>query len=202
MTIQAIYPLTWPIGVARTSEWQRGAGPNQMPAGKIRRQLIYELDMLGVRDATVSTNVAVRRDGLPYSGQAAPQDPGVVLSFTRKGVDIAMACDRWKTVDANLRAIGLTIEAIRGMERWGVNDAIERAFRGYAELPAQSIITPPPATRDWWDVLEVQPTASVEVIKGAYNRLLHKVHPDKAGGSDAAFMELQRAYKTALEARQ
>jgi hypothetical protein len=201
MNIQAIYPLTWPIGVARTPESRRTSGPNQMPSGRIRSQLIYELDKLGVPAATVSTNVAVRRDGLPYSGQAAPADPGVVLAFSRKGVDIAMACDRWKTVDANLRAIGLTIEAIRGMERWGVNDAIERAFRGYAELPANSIITPPPASRNWWDVLEVQETASVEVIKGAYNRLLHKVHPDKAGGSDIAFMELQAAYKAALEAR-
>src|SRR3954462_6607154 len=117
--IEGIYPLTWPIGVKRTPDYGRGAGPNQMPSGKIRQQLAYELDMLGVGYAVISPDVAVRRDGLPYANQTQPDDPGVVLYFTRHGDEIAMACDRWRTVDANLRAIGLNIEAIRGMERWG-----------------------------------------------------------------------------------
>ncbi len=104
-----------------------------------------------------------------------------------------MACDRWRTVDANLRAIGLNIEAIRGMERWGVNDAVDRAFRGYKALPESVIVTPYTA-RPWHEVLEVSPTASPEVIRAAYKQQLLKHHPDH-GGDQASFEEVQRAYR-------
>lgn len=53
--------------------------------------------------------------------------------------------------------------------------------------------------RAWWEVLQVSQTADMDVIEAAHKKLLHKVHPDK-GGSDAAFMELQDAFKQAKEA--
>jgi hypothetical protein len=170
---------------------------NKMPSGRIRQQLFSELRKMDVTDFVISSNVAVRQDGLPYANQRRPEDPGVVLYFTRKGSDIAISCDIWHTVDANLRAIGLTIEAIRGMERWGTEEMVDAAFTGFKALPASGETTPS-AQRLWFDVLEVSPDASWDVIEAVYRRLLHKVHPDK-GGSEAAFHELQAAFRQAKE---
>lgn len=192
------YPLQWPIGRPRTPSFQVKWGAlNKMPSGRIRQLLMSELRKMNVDDYVISSNLAVRRDGLPYAGQARPDDPGVVLYFKRKGVDIAIACDAWATVDANLRAIGMTIEAIRGMERWGTEEMVDRAFTGFKALPETAIVTPYMA-RPWHEVLEVSPTASMEVIRAAYKQMLQKAHPDK-GGDTATFMAVQEAYKQAKE---
>lgn len=191
------YPLQWPVGRARTPSYFRKYGQlNKMPSGRIRQLLASELRKMNVTDYVISSNLAIRRDGLPYSGQRAPDDPAVVLYFTRKGVDIAIACDAWNTVDANLRAIGLTIEAIRGMERWGTEEMVDRAFTGFKALPESVIVTPFTA-KAWYEVLEVSQNASVETIKAAYKSMLHKHHPDK-GGDVNKFHEVQAAFKEAM----
>lgn len=41
----------------------------------------------------------------------------------------------------------------------------------------------------------------MDMIEAAYMRLLHKVHPDKAG-SNVAFQELQNAFRQAKEVKQ
>jgi len=166
-----------------------------MPGGRLRQLLSKELRPMEVTQVVISSNVAVRRDGLPYAGQREPEDPGVVLYFTRKGSDIAISCDRWRTVDANLRAIGLTIEAIRGMERWGTEEMIDRAFTGFKALPS-AIVTEPPKDREkrpWWVVLGVDRSADAPTVKQAYRRAQSTAHPD-AGGSAQDFQEVQAAY--------
>lgn len=194
------YPLQWPVGRTRTEKYVRKYGQlNKMPASRIRQLLGDELRKMGVSGYIISSNVAMRRDGLPYAGQGSPEDPGIVLYFTRKGLDIAISCDAWHTVDANLRAIGLTIEAIRGMERWGTEEMIDRAFTGFKALPESVIVTPYTA-RNWWEILQVSQNADLDIIEAAYKKMLHKTHPDK-GGSEVAFMEALEAFKQAKEAR-
>lgn len=185
------YPLQWPIGRARTDKYRRKNGNFAMPSGRIRTLLSSELHKMRVNDYVVSSNVAIRRDGLPYAGQKNPEDPGVVLYFTRNGKDIAISCDRYHSVDANLRAIGLTIEAIRGMERWGTEEMVDRAFTGFAALPESTIVTNY-KKRAWYEVLEVSQTASPEVVKAAYRQKMMKAHPDH-GGSEEEFAEVQAA---------
>lgn len=190
------YPLQWPVGRARTNSYVRKMGLlNKMPSARIRQLLFSELRKMNVGTFVISSNIAVRKDGMPYVGQSIPDDPGVVLYFTRKGVDIAIACDAWETVDANLRAIGLTIEAIRGMERWGTEEMVDRAFTGFTALP-EAIITPPPR-REWYDVLGVQSNSSKQQIKTAYRSLAQAHHPD-SGGSDDHFVELTKAYNVGM----
>lgn len=191
------FPLQWPIGRERTAPSSRRFGQlNKMPGGRIRQLLYDELRKMNVTNTVISSNLAVRKDGLPYAGQRSPEDPGVVLYFTRKGIDIAISCDAWATLDANLRAIGLTIEAIRGMERWGTEEMIDRAFTGFKALPAY-IITPPPA-RHWYDVLGVQPNSTKHEIKTAYRNLAQAHHPDN-GGNEDYFVELTKAYNEGME---
>jgi len=48
--------------------------------------------------------------------------------------------------------------------------------------------------KDYYKILEVEKTASIEDIKKAYRRLAHKYHPDK-GGSEQTFKEINEAYQ-------
>ena len=48
---------------------------------------------------------------------------------------------------------------------------------------------------DYYKVLGVDKNASEEEIKKAYRQLAHKYHPDKQGGDEAKFKEINEAYQ-------
>ena len=47
--------------------------------------------------------------------------------------------------------------------------------------------------RDYYEILQLHPTAEPEVVESAFRRLALKHHPDK-GGSNERMAELNRAY--------
>jgi molecular chaperone DnaJ len=49
--------------------------------------------------------------------------------------------------------------------------------------------------KDYYKILEVNRDASEEEIKKAYRRLAHRYHPDKAGGDEKKFKEINEAYQ-------
>ncbi len=49
-------------------------------------------------------------------------------------------------------------------------------------------------TKSYYEILVVTKNASKEEIKKAYRKLAHKHHPDKSGGTDARFKEINEAY--------
>ncbi len=51
------------------------------------------------------------------------------------------------------------------------------------------------ANKDYYKILGVQKTASEEDIKKAFRRLAHQYHPDKAGGDESKFKEVNEAYQ-------
>lgn len=184
------FPLYWPEGWKRTPSWNRKRSKFKTGFAVSRDFIIAELKRLGATNVTLSTNINLRRDGLPYANQAEPQDAGVAVYFLYKKNQMCLACDQCRKVAENLTAIGKTIEAIRGMERWGASDMMERAFRGFAALPEK-------AGRDWWDVLQIVRGASREAIEANFRRLARDRHPD-TGGSTAAMAELNQARQDAL----
>jgi DnaJ-domain-containing protein 1 len=190
------YPLQWPQSWPRTEYPKRAQFGT--PFGRARDQLLKELRLLGATGVVISSNFVLRRDGLPYADSREPADKGVAVYFTLNGEQQCVPCDKWSTVKDNLQAVRKTIEALRGLERWGAKEMVNAAFRGFKALP-ESVIVTPQTVRPWHEVLEVSPNASIEVIKAAHKQMLHKHHPDK-GGDDHAFMEVQTAYKQALEA--
>jgi hypothetical protein len=198
MTIDA-YPLTWPPGRKRTERWKREKSNFDVTFARARDDVIHEVELLtgvkhgyGGRSATIlSTNIALRRDGLPLAGQRQPEDPGAAVYFTYREQPMSFACDRWNKVEDNLRAIAKTIEALRGIARWGTGDMLKAAFTGFAALPA------PGAAREWWQVLGVPRDAPRDAITTAYRRLRSEHHPDK-GGDAARFDEVERAYGAAM----
>lgn len=180
------YPLSWPVGWKRTDPYRRKN--SQFAAHSLataRDYVLEELRMLKGREVVISTNVELRRDGLPRSGQKQPKDPGVAVYFRLSDQPRVLACDRWSMVEDNLWAIGKHIEAIRGQERWGVG-TIDQAFMGYDALPA-------PKTT-WWEILGVDQHATSDEIRAAYYRRAKETHPDAGGNSDE-FRRVQEAFE-------
>lgn len=50
-------------------------------------------------------------------------------------------------------------------------------------------------SKDYYDTLGVSKTASKEEIKKAFYKLAHKYHPDKKGGNETKFKEVNEAYQ-------
>lgn len=141
-----------------------------------------EVTRLGVDTYTLSTNVEPRLDGRPRSSAARIDDPGVALYFKLQGQDTVLACDRWVRVADNIAAIAKHIEALRGIERWGVG-SLRQAFAGYAALPPAE--TAPPA-QGWWQILGVDRTAPWAEIETRWRDLMRTAHPDQGGDPELA----------------
>lgn len=187
------YPLAWPVGWGRTKPYDRKS--SQFGRHSIissARYLENEIRLMRGSSMIISTNLRVRNDGIPYSNQRMPDDPGVAVYFDWKKKPIVFACDKYRTVEDNLWAIVKHLEALRGQERWGVG-SLDQAFAGYQALPD-------PNRREWWEVLHVAPTASNDEIKQAYLRLAKQHHPD-AGGDPVLFDQVQKAFDLATGKR-
>lgn len=191
------YPLQWPMGWPRTKWPERARFDTGFATA--RNELMRELNLLGATNIIISSNIELRRDGLPYSGRRQPEDTAIAVYFKLNGEDQCVPCDKWTRSEDNLQAIRKTIEALRGLERWGAKEMVNAAFRGFKALPA-NIIVGAGTMRSWSEVLQVSYEADWDVIEAAYKRLLHKVHPDK-GGTVEAFTELQNAFKQAKQER-
>jgi hypothetical protein len=186
------YPLYWPEGYKRT-ELRRSSHFKESSLYETRKDLREEVRRLGGKDLIISTNIRTRADGDIYSSAKEPDDPGVAVFFTLRGKPVSFACDLWKRVWENTWAIAKTIDAMRGIDRWGVSELLDRMFKGFLSLPA-TIDDP------WHAVLEVSPDASIETIRAAYRARTMEVHPDR-GGSQEESIRVQQAYERALTAR-
>ena len=208
------YPLAWPAGWKRTapahrahakfsrkerkstthrradgstyeSSWQSS---RDLTIADAVERVLQQLRMMGVQDddLVVSSNLELRLDGRPRSGQRSPADPGVAVYWTdRANPDHpprCMAIDRYVGVADNLAAVAATLEAMRAIERHGGAAILERAFSGFLALAG-------PAAIDWREVLD---PADPE---GSYRRLRAQHHPDRPGGDVEAFQRVQRAYE-------
>ncbi len=56
-------------------------------------------------------------------------------------------------------------------------------------------------SRDYYKILGVSQSASKDEIKQAYRRLAHQYHPDKTGGDDKKFKEINEAYSVLSDDR-
>lgn len=188
------YPLYWPEGWARTDQYKRKRAQfKDRSVHMARKTLVEEVRRFGGKELIISSNLELRLDGNPRSGQRQPSDVGVAIFFIRNKVDVALACDVYLTVEDNLWALCRTLDALRQIERDGSPALINRAFKGFAALPD-------PDAKMWWEVLNVARTASDEEIRRAYINLAKVHHPDR-GGDAVLFDQLQKAYDAAMGSR-
>lgn len=190
------YPLAWPMGWPRTPRYkqQRASFKSFRQAVSVyvgTQRLETQLDMLGARNPTLSTNLSLRLDGRPRT-EGEPDDPGAAVYFTFKGKATTMACDRWDRVADNIAAIAAHVDALRRVDRYGVG-SLEQALAGYKALPADT-------AADWRKVLGFPTDArvSAEAVHNRYRELSKATHPDTPDGNHEMFIHLGRAKEFAL----
>lgn len=189
------YPLQWPAGRKRSA--RRSEGPFDL-SGKtphaVQEQLRREIRLMGGRQAVISTNMPLRQDGLPYANSRQPDDTGVAVYFERSKDRVCFACDQYDRVWKNMRAIAKTIEAMRGIERWGSKEMLDRAFTGFAALPPPDAPIemggPNALPRPWHDILGVSADAAWSDIRSAYREKMREA-------SDAEKTPINLAYEQA-----
>lgn len=184
------YPLYWPEGWPRAKSYKVARfGDHSVYAGRV--EVTRQVNLFEGSSLIISTNLQLNQDGTPRSKQRQPDDRGVAIFFKRAGVDVALACDIYTTVEDNLWALARTLDALRQIERDGSPSLINRAFKGFAALQD-------PSKREWWEVLGVSAVATDEQIRQAYRELVRTYHPDNTKTGDAdLFRQVQQAYEMA-----
>jgi hypothetical protein len=206
-------PLCWPHHVQRTPFTQRkygrfgrkergsyGIQPITL-AGALKRTVdeLGSFTRVGSRfrcdpkSVIISTNLELRNDGLPRSGQRKPDDPGVAVYFILDGTQRCIPCDMYLRIEDNLAAIAATIESLRTIERHG-SQMFNAAFSGFDALPPPD----PVEEKSWREVLDYY-GSDPEECERQYQRARKKYHPDH-GGSDEEFISVQNAWKVAKKA--
>jgi hypothetical protein len=182
--------------------------PFQAPWESTVELLTRELRYLQATTPVIELDVdqsAIRDDGGLYAS-AKPVSPGVRLSFGSRHGPLAYTCGTyigpggdaiaWKH---NVRAVALSLEALRKVDRYGVTRKGEQ-YRGWRQLTVGD--GPDPAAREAalvvvdlagglpGDVDNV--IAQPEAMRELYRRAARRAHPDH-GGAAVTFARLQRA---------
>jgi hypothetical protein len=187
------YPLDWPDNQKRTTNPVR----SQFKTGfeMARKFLSDELARLGATGPVISTNVPLRSDGMPRASMRPDYgDMGVAVYFTYQNSQMVLACDKYDRIYDNIQAVAKTIEAMRGIERWGTSEMMSRAFSGFKALNAEN------PGESWWSILGISPQASLAEIDVAYKQKLKETHPDR-GGSTEKMVKVNLARDQARAAR-
>lgn len=164
------------------------------PFPKTLDLLERELGYLRAKNIVIQAAVAlheIRNDGMMRAG-ARPTWPGVILSFSSKHGDLSYPCDTYDDWTANVRAIGLALEALRSVDRYGVTRRAEQ-YKGWARLTGSLAMTPQEAA----GVL-LRASGSTETklmranVEAVYRAACAATHPD-TGGKPEDFKRVQRA---------
>ncbi|HKU67230.1 MAG TPA: J domain-containing protein [Candidatus Baltobacteraceae bacterium] len=205
------FPLQWPAGKPRTPAQKRERakfgkkgrgwtsdpitggnryeGAKSLTVADAVARVQGELRRLGATHPVISTNIELRRDGLPYSKQPRlDDDPGAAVYFQLKGKPIVLACDHYDRVADNAAAIAAHVDAMRAIERHGVG-SLEQMFAGFAALP-------PISPDDWREPLGHPST--LDEAERNYRERMKYAHPD-VGGNEAVAARLNAAIAKARE---
>lgn len=186
------YPLQWPSGYPRTA---RTSNRFRFYPGSLTAEVASlkdELRRMNAKGIVISTNIPTKGDGNPYASYSKPSDMGVAVYFTIDNKAMALCCDKWNSVEANLKALSMSVDAMRGLDRWGVSDIMNRAFVGFKALPERAASFP------WWEVLGVSRVCTKKDIDVGYKKKA-KIHHPNVGGDPVKWRELQEAYEQGLK---
>jgi hypothetical protein len=183
----------------------------------VRDQLLSECEALGAGLVVVELVINpadIRQDG-HLKANAKTLHPGAKVSFESDHGPLSFSTDAYERQwagdlpgwQANLRAIGLGLAALRAVDRYGITKSGEQ-FRGFIPLADKPfgrgemtvdqaidvlVTTGGPATRE--ELLGGNTT----LINAAYRSAARQHHPD-AGGNDAVFQQITKARDVLLAA--
>lgn len=186
--------------------WPQAETRNRRPSrfraswGDTLELLKRELAHLHARNVVIQLDVSeqdIRLDGYPRAN-ARTRSPRVILSFETPDGAFSYPCDTWTDWQDNVRAIALTLEHLRAINRYGVTKHREQ-YRGWKALPgageASTTTTAEAAARfvaRFCDVSAQELLDHPGRAADAYRAAAKRLHPD-AGGSTEDFQRLQEA---------
>lgn len=167
---------------------------------------------MGASDLIVSSNAPIKSDMTfdtevfyreirDFSKKCS--DLGVAVYFDLRGHQRVFACDVWSSYFSDLQAVNKTIQALRGIERWGTSEMLTRIYDGFKVLPSGEDPLPAP----WWELLQVERDAPLGKLEQAYYQQLDRYnqlkanHPASKSYYERQMDFLYRAYTEAKAAR-
>jgi hypothetical protein len=184
-------------------ERTRGRKPSPFNSTYIKTLdlLEYELAKLRAKDVVLQASIGwqdIRNDGWPKSN-ARFTDAGVILTFESANGPLSFPCDRYADWQANVRAIGLSLQALRAVDRYGVTKRAEQ-YQGWRQIAAPGAGTHFESADAAAQFLSVHGLASkdallydIEVRKRTYRAVAAKWHPDAPTANVEQFHLLQEA---------
>jgi hypothetical protein len=168
---------------------QRKASQFKAPWNRTLELLERELEQLAAKDVTIRAGFAaanLRVDGWPR-GDARPAHPAVILTFTDSANNKPMSfpCDRFLTYRENIRAIALSLEALRAVDRFGVTRGHEQ-YSGFHQIEGATQWTVERAA----EYIATKAGASMDAVirdraafVHAYRVCASAMHPDVPGSN-------------------
>lgn len=184
---------TWP---RKATPWDQRRSPFQAGFQATLTQLDRELRHLRAEVAIIQVSanrLDVRQDGI-IRETTTVNSSGVILTVNREGKPpLTLPCDACRRWQDNLRAIALTLEHLRGADRYGVTQSGEQ-YRGWEALPppgAQAVLQDLPWALDLIARLSGVSQALLRtgpiLREAAIKQARVNAHPDKGGKpTDAA----------------
>ncbi len=159
--------------------------------------LLDEADRLDVRGA-IALRIDVqrgdiRRDGM-LSARASVGFPGVVVSFQSQFGPLSYATDAYEWWQHNVRAIALSLEALRAVDRYGVSKSGEQ-YAGWRAIESggpAGFASADDAVRWLREVVNV-PGSDGLSTKLLLRTAASMMHPDRSNGDRANWDRLDAA---------
>lgn len=163
----------WPSERPRLREWEQRRSQFSAKWSRTIKDLELELRALDASKGTIQVDVEerhIRLDG-GLRADARPSSSAVIISFDSKHGPVRMACDEFHSWHDNVRAIALSLNALRAVDRYGVTKRGEQ-YQGWKALPE--------TTGHSFSELE-------RLIEdaGGIRRALARYHPDNAETGNA-----------------
>ena len=175
------------------------------------KDLTYELGYLDGTDVILELAVQsnkIRLDGM-LKADAKVTHPGVRMSFQSRHGALSYTCDTYEARyygqmpdwQANVRAIGLTLEALRTVDRYGATKGEQ--YSGFKALPAGSGgialggITRDEAARvlSRWSGTTIDTDESEASARARWREARSNTHPDRRDGDQTAWDDVEQAAK-------
>lgn len=180
---------TWPVTA------RRRVSPFTASLSSTAAALRVELRHLQARDTVLRLDVpesGIRLDGAPYA-RATPGIPAIVLQFDTPTGPLAFPCDRFTTWQDNLRAVTLSLEALRRVDRYGVTMHAEQ-YAGFRAIEAPRSAAAFGSSREAVDYLASAAGVSSLglTVRELERRAMRATHPD-TGGDPEQFARVRAA---------
>ncbi|SRR5581483_3238751 len=175
----------------------RKASRFQATYGQTLNLLEKELKHLGafrVVFQVALTEDQIRHDGRPKSTARATH-PGVIVSFESNRIGPhSFPCDTYKTWEDNLRAIALSLQALRTVDRYGVTKRGEQ-YTGWKALPESSNSSETAAKLlSHLSGISIEGILKDESLRDrAYKIAASKTHPDLHPDKQEVFIKVNEA---------